>query len=562
MERWSVQDICERGDKAFERFRNWHTLNQVIAEIFYPERADFTRTISTGEEIYWEIFDGEPILMRRDLANQLGAMLRRRGARWFEAKAYPRELNRIDAVAKWCEASTDVQREVIYAPFTRFTEAFQESDNDYVAFGASVLSHTYNQQRTGLFFRCLHLRDCAWYVNGDGVADEMHETMRLTLSQMKRMGFVLPKDEEKRFEKDPHREGQIRRCVVPADQFAHGKGIPRDAKYAVAYVWPEYKHLMVPADQPQPWFKTWPYLVRRFTSVTHEPFGRSPCTGVALADSRMLNQAQMAIIEGMEKAVNKPLIAPNDSVADGINIRAGGVSYYDAQSAIGAREPIYALDVSQPERGMEFVAERRQFLGRAFFQNLIKLPPIDGAAMTAFEVNERIEQYVREAAPIFEPMEAENAQIMEGIFERIRDADGPGNPWGAFPEPPEELLGAEIRFEFDTPLTATYRKQKTEQAVAVLNYVGAQAAFDPGIVDNIDFDAMGRDALKGLGLPSWLKDEKTVAAVREQKAEQQQMTEAANLALQAAQMGMTGKSKGAPQLPAPDPVMAAMTGGT
>jgi len=558
MEKWSVSDVCERSDAAFARFQNWHALNQAIAEIFYPERADFTAAPSWGDELYWDIFDGEPIIMRRDLAGQLGAMLRRRGARWFEAKAWPRELNDIDAVAKWCEQATDIQRDVIYAPYTRFTEALKESDNDYVAFGASVVAHTYNQARTGLYFRCLHLRDCAWYVNNDGRIDEMHEKMRLSFRQMQDMGLQIPEQERENAEKYPHRENTIRRCVVPVERYAHGKGIPRDAKYAVAYVWPEHKATLTPPDR-QPFFRTWPYLVRRFTSVTSEPFGRSPCTGVAMADSRMLNQAQLSIIEGMEKAVNKPLIAPNDSVADGVNIRAGGVSYYDPESAVSGREPIYALDVAQPERGMEFTAERRQFLGRAFFQNLIKLPPIDSGSMTAFEVNERIEQYYREAGPIFEPMEAENAQLMDGVFERIRDADGPARPWGGFPEPPEELWESEVRFEFDTPLKGAEKKQKTEMAKSVLQYAAAQAAFDPGVLDHLDMDQMARDAFEGIGLPKWLRDPKLVEESRAAKAEQEAVTQMANLALQSIQ-NQPGAKK-APQLPAPDPVAAAMTGG-
>ena len=183
--------------------RNWLTLCQALAEIFYPERADFTTQTTPGDERYWDIFDEEPMLLRRDLANQIGAMLRPRGKDWFMAKAYPRQLNELDAVRRWCEEASQVMRDVIYAAGTNFTKAMSQSDNDYVAFGTSIVTHTYNRDRTGLVFTCLHPRDCAWEENSDGEIDVMHERMRLTMQQVVQLGFEIPEQWRERYEKDP-----------------------------------------------------------------------------------------------------------------------------------------------------------------------------------------------------------------------------------------------------------------------------------------------------------------------------------------------------------------------
>ncbi len=553
MERWSAKEVCERSDKAFARFSNALNLWQAIAEIFYPERANFTSQMTPGEEVYLNIFDGEPIILRRDLANQLGAMLRR--GEWFRCKAYPDALNQSDAVKKWSESATETQRNVIYAPRTNFSAAFQESDNDYVAFGTSVLQHSYNTRKTGLLFTCLHLRDCAWYENGDGDVDEFYQRMKLSLGEIKAMGLKIPDKLKNIAEKDLHHEIEVRRCVIPVDRFEHGKGTPRGAKYAVCYVAPSEQEDLVPADAPKPYFRTWPYLVRRWMKVSGEAFGRSPCTGVALADSRMLNQAQLSIIEGLERAVDPPMMAPDDAVGDGgVNVRPGGITFYDPELDYKGRRPIDVIESGRPDWGMEFSADRRLFLARAFLQNQIKLPAIDGQKMTATEINERIIEFTRSAAPIFEPMEAENAQLMDGVFERIRDADGPANPWGGFEEPPEELLGAEVRFEFETPLTEAKRKLLSEQARVANAYIAERVQLNPGIVDLIDQDEMDRAALEGIGPAKWLRNREDVEADRAEKAQAQEMTAAANLALSLA----TGGGKNAPQLPPPDPVSAAL----
>src|SRR5262245_10574983 len=140
--KWTASDIVDRGDRAFARQGNWQQLCQAIAELFYPERADFTVTCVPGDERYWDIFDEEPMILRRDLANQIGAQMRPRGREWFKARAYPRHLNESHNVRIWCEQATEITRDVIYASETNFTRAFNQSDNDYVAFGTSIMTHT------------------------------------------------------------------------------------------------------------------------------------------------------------------------------------------------------------------------------------------------------------------------------------------------------------------------------------------------------------------------------------------------------------------------------------
>lgn len=551
---WKVDEIIRRGDLAFERMRPMHMLYQSIAEMFYPERADFTSKATPGDERYFDIFDEEPMLLRRNLANQLGAMIRPRGRDWFMCKAFPRHLNEVDDVRLWCDDATRVMREVIYSSSARFSRTFQESDNDYAAFGVSVVKHTYNHDRTGLLFECGHPRDFAWFKHADGTMD-MHEKLTWSLAMIDEMGLVIPRELVKQFQADPHQEIEVRRCVYPVARYGGSADLPRSAKFAVMYVAHAARAELVAKSGKASFFRTWPYLVREWMSVSGEPSGRSPCTSVALATARTMNQAGLAIIESLEKLVNPPLLVPDDGVAGEIQIRANGITYYDPNLDYGSRNPISALEVGRPDFGMAYVEEKRAFMARAFLQNLISFPPAD-KARTAFETDKLYQQYLRDAAPVFEPMEAENGELMEGVFERVYDADGPGKS-GGFASPPDDLVGAEVKFEFETPLSSAYKRMKYEQAVEANAYVMQRAQVNPGVVDLVDQDAMDRAALEALVPPSWVRKKEDVAAAREEKARQQMAQAAANMALQAAHAG-TGGSGDPPQLPSPDPLQAAV----
>jgi hypothetical protein len=221
----------------------------------------------------------------------------------------------------------------------------------------------------------------------------------------------------------------------------------------------------------------------------------------------------ISIIDGLEKAVSPPLFAPHDGIVGDLQIRANGVSYYDPELDYGSRRPIDVLPPGRADMGMDFAANRRDFLGRVFFQNILKLP-VD-REMTAYETEQRIEEIVRSASPIIEPMENENALLLDACFERALDK-------GAFAQPPDELDGAEVRFEFETPVSIAKRKLEAQKAQGVVNYLGAQAELKPGAMDLVDWDELNRSAIRGIGDIKWLRDPKDVEANRQAQAEAQQ----------------------------------------
>ena len=147
------------------------------------------------------------------------------------------------------------------------------------------------------------------------------------------------------------------------------------------------------------------------------------------------------------------------------------------------------------------------------------LVPSDQALIIAMGEKQTVCMRRTHSSPVFEPLEADNGRLMEPVFERIYDADGPSKS-GAYPPPPEELWEAEVKFEFETPLSAAYARIEFEQAVEVSQYMAARAQINPGVVDLVDHDAMDRSAIKAIAPQAWIRNEDDVERERNDREEQ------------------------------------------
>ena len=528
---YSCEALIKRGDSQFAKSSNFFNLCQAIAEVFYPERADFVSQGVEGVERYQNIFAGEPILLRQRLGSGVGVLMRRSDQKWFNGTALPRAVGEIDSVKRWCEEFTEVQRDEVYAPLAMFDRAMREGDDDYVSFGEHILWHGWgkNGERGRLLFQTKHLRDCAYFENEFGVVDEMHEKIGdKTIEQWKRLmdkvGGTLPEAWQKKLRENPAAcatdRVEVRRVVLPAERYYESgkiKGKAKDMAFACIYIAGAEKHEMH-CDG----FRIFPFLVRRWSSVSGEVRGRSPCTGVAMADSRILNVAQRALLESLEKAIDPPILIPHDGVIGDVEIFAGGRIMYDVERGPKASDMIDTLRPGDVRVGLEFTERRRMFLAEALYANLLKRLP--DKEMTAFEASQWLDDYVTMAAPVLNPMQADNAVLMEAVFQRLLHA-------GRFPEPPEEVLGAEVTFEFETPVAQAMRRQKAQKAAEVVQFVGGMAVISPQaaaqVAENIDLDKLGRDGVEGIaGGIDWLLPDAVVAENRE-AAQQEQMAKAA-----------------------------------
>jgi hypothetical protein len=247
---------------------------------------------------------------------------------------------------------------------------------------------------------------------------------------------------------------------------------------------------------------------------------------LALPDSRLLQQMTLAMLEAAEKAANPPLVATIDVVRQDMQVFAGGITWVDRDYDERLGQALHPL--TQDFRGIQYgtnmLDQVRAMLKETFFLNKIQLPEI-GDRATAYEMKQRVDEYVRGILPLFEPMEVEyNGSICNETFAIMRDNAGFG-PWDQMPP---GLRGQDVHFEFESPLQATAERAKVEALMTAGQIIQGAAPLDPTVTKLIDVPRAVSDALQGAEVPaSWRNDPKKVA---EQVQAMQQMQQVAGLA--------------------------------
>ena len=522
-----ARDLLAIGNAMFSALGPMNALRQALAENFYPERADFTRPLASGEEFASDLMSSYPVIARRELGNLFASMLRPRSQPWFELRPQDERLYEDTTARAWCEWATGVQRRAMYDPAAHFVRAASEADHDFATFGNSIKLIEATPARDGMLYRCFHPRDCAWSENHAGKVDTLHRKWTPTARQLVKLPFrsKLHEDVTKAAEKEPERQFQCRNVVVPADEYDLGR--PRGRKQ-FPFVWLqiEDEHETVLEETPLAWF---PYVVSRWKTIPGSPYGRSPAAEVVLADARTLQALTEILLEAGEKAVDPPMIAVAEALRSDVNLMAGGLTTVDIDYDERTGDALRAVqDVgSGLPIGIDMAEQLRSAIADGFFLNKINLPEAQYKQMTAFETRRRIEEHIRASAPIFEPIEAEdNAPTCEVTFE-IMKANGAFGPPDTIPD---ALRGAEVQFFFQSPLRDLADEMKGQVFLEGLPVLEAASKIDPAIPAMVNVEEAARDSLRGFKWPAkWLNDAKAVEDRRKQVQAQEKAAAGADV---------------------------------
>ncbi len=137
----------------------------------------------------------------------------------------------------------------------------------------------------------------------------------------------------------------------------------------------------------------------------------------------------------------------------------GGITWADAEydERLGEVLRPMKLDTSGIPMGFDMRNDIKEMISQAFYLNKIGMPPVDRSQMTAYEVGQRVQEYIRNALPLFEPMEMDyNGAVCDRTFEVMLRNGG----FGRVEDMPQTLRGKDIRFKFESPLHQAIEKQK------------------------------------------------------------------------------------------------------
>lgn len=404
-------------------------------------------------------------------------------------------------------------------PRAMFQRATKQGDNDYVTFGQCIITVEPVVADATLLFRSWHMRDMAWAENNRGVIDNIHRNWKPSIRQLSREYGIekLHRSVREVAEKEPEKEIPVRHVIIPFDEYDYK---PEKAMRVRA---DRYKYMMLCVDKDNEHIlyerpvEDHPYVIPRWQLVSGSPYAHSPAAHYALPDARTLQAISYTLLQAGNLAVDPNMVATEEAVRSDINIRPGGITWVDAEydERLGEALRPMSRDTSALKFGAEMADRHLAMVHEAFFLNKINLPPM-GGDMTAYEVQVRTQEYIRNALPLFEPMETEyNAPLCEKSFNVLMRMGAFGDPRGW----PEKLRNAELKWTFESPLADTEKRGDAQRFTEAAQLLAMAINIDPQLKNEWEYKEQFRDAMRGIGAPLHSKDEVEEA----NQAEQQQM---------------------------------------
>lgn len=523
MPKMKIEDMKEMSRKLFMDKASVDTLWQSIAEIFYPERADFTNQRNVGNELADDLLSSYTIIVRRDLGNSLAPMLR--DGHWFDLGVQDKPTY---AGVDWLQNRTNRLLRIMQHRSTGFTRSTKQADHDYVTFGQTVLSVSPNRDMNNLLYQNWHLRNCVWWDGDDGMVDGVIRRWRPSYRVAEQVfGDKLAAQIKQALNKpgNQFRNADFRHFFIKSDMY----GDSRFERFKYVSVWIDVAndHLISEVGSN---FRR--YIVPRFQTVAGSAYAYSPATVAGLPDGRLLQAMTHTLMEAAERYARPPLVAQAGKVIRGdINLDPDGITYldqeYDERLGGGLR-PLYQDKGGFPI-GLEMRDNVVEVLSRAFYLNKLDLP--DKEHMTAYEVQQHMKMYRRENLPLFQPIESDySGQLCELSFDWAQSM----GLLGSEADIPSELRGAEVQFKFESPLSESEQEAKAQMFAQTAEMTARAYELDPEAKLNINVDEALRDAVMGIGAPNkWLSPPELVAHGRQAAAVQDAMQQVAAMQGQA-----------------------------
>lgn len=516
-----AKQLVTCGEALFTKRQPLLSLWQSIAEQFYVERSDFTVNRSIGSEFADHLNDSYPLFIRRELGDFLST-LRRKDQEWFEA-TIEREDRLDNSGRKFMENAGKIMRRAMYDRRSQFTRALKDADHDFVTFGQPVITIEANLNLNTLLYQTWHPRDCVWRFMVDGRLAEVHRKWTPTAQQLanlfgKKEGATLHRNvlDQLAPDKNPYMEVECRHIVMCIEDYEPEKRL-RGQTYTEIYVDVKNEHTIYQGPLTNP-----KYVIPRWKIYPGTQYGLSPAVTVGLPDARLIQAMSLTLLEAGEMAVRPPMAAKLDAIPDGAKLFSGGMTAIDAEFD-GRIQDIIAPITNDPRNlpfGLEILKDKQAMLAQAFYIQKVNLPQFTHE-MTAFEFSQRLQEYIRNVIPLFEPIDTEyHAAICDQTFTVLMEQNAFGDPT----QFPRSVRGDETVFRFDSPLSEAVERQKGQLFMEAKGMVTEAMAVDPACGAMIDWRVALRDAMAGKRIPAkWTRSEEDVEEHAQELAQQQAM---------------------------------------
>ncbi len=517
-----IVSIVARYNSVKQEHDTWVPMWRDCRTYVQPQKVDNkTPGTSRGDEVY----DNTAIDCNLRFASGFYAWLCPTDKRWFELQPMLEELQKIEEVS-WYFSEVN---KLVYQSInnSNWPLMFHESALNLGSIGTGIL-YCEEGENSNINFQSIDIEDCCILENHQQLVDSFFREYEYTARQcFQKFGYqaMTPAQKAAYDANKQETKFKVLHVVMPRENHGSrfGKLVNTELPFASYWIDLQTKIKLLESGY---WEN--PFTAFRFLKNNKEPYGRGAGMN-NIQEIKMLNRFRKADIIGTEKAVDPPILIPENGLLDN-TFRAypGGINFIKTQPGeMSKPEPFFdGANLPQLEKK---ITESRMMIRAGFFVEMFDALG-DKQNMSATEVIERAESKLIPFAPVLGRMQSEcfNPVInrVYGILSRA----------GKLPPPPQILLQyPSYKVEYVSRISMAIKQLEAKGWLQTFQSLAPMAQINPGIFDNFDMDQITRDLSRNNGLPSkWLLPVEKVAAIRQGRAQQQAQQIGAMQAVEAA----------------------------
>jgi hypothetical protein len=448
------------------------------------------------------------------------SMLTPRNMEWHQLRADDDYVMKDRQTQLWFEQVNRILFRYRNDPTSNFTGQNQNNFQGLGAFGNAAMyidkfDGRQHGNSHGLRYKAIPLGELFMRENHQGLVDGFCRWFRLTAYQaVQKFGMEwLPASLHAPLKQNSQWGYNFIHCVRPRADYDTDRLDHRGLPFASYYVSVEGRCLMAPESG----YRSLPICPSRYDQGPGEVYGRGPAMMV-LPALKTLNAEKSDFLEQGHRAV-KPVFLTGDDGIVGFTMRPGALN----KGAINedGKKMVDVLPAGNIQISKEMMAEEKSLIEDAFLVSLFKLI-LDEKILTATQVTEIVNQKGILIAPV---LGRQQSEYLGPMIDRELDLLGEQRLIPPMPPRLREAKGS-YKVVYTSPLAKAQQAGQVSGFTRTLDvaHTIAQATGDASIYDPFDFEtALPAIADINGSPPSWMADQKKMAAKAQARAKAAQI---------------------------------------